>query len=236
MQLTGTKFTESTGRTSSLTPSYRYDSRNDPFDPTRGFRLFASVQVAPQFLGSSIGFIKPVVGSTIYIPVRIPRGGLVALNLEVGYLTGLSGDEIPIFERYQLGGEQSIRGFRAGAIVPLKKPSNEVFTDLQGRILGGNKFFVFNVEYQFLSIGPAKLLTFVDLGNNYFETQNFSFNNIRTSTGIELRIFLPIFQAPLRFIYSWNLNPVQPIDQYGFPIDYLTERPSGFDFSIGRTF
>jgi outer membrane protein assembly factor BamA len=76
----------------------------------------------------------------------------------------------------------------------------------------------------------------VDLGNNYFETQSISFSNIRTSAGAELRIFLPIFQAPLRFIYSVNLHPVNPINQYGFAIPSLEERHSGFDFSIGRTF
>ena len=230
------KFTATTGKTSSFTPGYRYDSRNDPFDPTRGFRLFASVQAAPQFLGSTQGFIKPLLGSTIYIPVRFPRGALLGLNLEAGYVQPIEGGEVPIFERFQLGGEQSLRGFRAGAVVPLHKDTNQVFTDSLGRILGGNKFFVINIEYQFLQVGPAKLLTFVDLGNNYHESQNFDLTNIRTSAGMELRIFLPIFQAPLRFIYSWNLHPVQPVDQFGFPITSLEERKSGFDFSIGRTF
>ena len=41
------KFTETTGTTSSLTPAYRYDSRNDPFDPNRGFRLFGVGAVRP---------------------------------------------------------------------------------------------------------------------------------------------------------------------------------------------
>jgi outer membrane protein insertion porin family len=230
------KFTETTGTTSSWTPGYRYDSRNDPFDPTRGFRLFASVQVAPNFIGSTQAFIKPLLGSTIYIPVRFPRGALLGLNLEAGYVQPIEGSEIPIFERFQLGGEQSLRGFRAGAVVPLHKGTNQVFTDDLGRILGGNKFFVVNVEYQFIQVGPAKLLAFVDIGNNYHESQSFDLTDVRTSAGMELRIFLPIFQAPLRFIYSWNLHPVQPVDQFGFPIDFLSERKSGFDFSIGRTF
>ncbi|MEX0878581.1 MAG: outer membrane protein assembly factor BamA [Thermoanaerobaculia bacterium] len=230
------KFTETTGTTSSLTPAYRYDSRNDPFDPTRGFRLFASVQYAPSYLGSSAAFLKPGLGSTIYIPSRFPRRALLGLNFEAGYVKGLSGDSIPIFERFQLGGEQSLRGFRVGAVVPLHKDTNQVFTDEFGRILGGNKFFVLNIEYQFLQVGPAKLLAFVDLGNNYHESQNFDITRVRSSAGAELRIFLPIFQAPLRFIYSFNLHPIQPIDQFGFPVDFLTERKSGFDFSIGRTF
>jgi len=51
-----------------------------------------------------------------------------------------------------------------------------------------------------------------------------------------MRIFLPIFQAPLRFIYSFNLNPKTPIDQFGFPLTSYKDKKRGFDFSIGRTF
>ena len=230
------KFTETTGTTSSFTPGYRYDSRNDPFDPTRGFRLSASVQLAPSFLGGTSSFIKAIGGGTIYIPVRIPRNALLALNLELGYVAALNQIEIPIFERFQLGGEQSLRGFQQGAVVPVNPDTYEVFTDPLGRILGGNKFFVFNVEYQFIQIGPAKLLAFFDVGQNYFDTQSIGIGNVRMAAGAELRIFLPIFQAPLRFIYAFNLNPIQPVDQFGFPIGYLAEKPSGFTFSIGRTF
>ena len=228
------KFTETTGTTSSLTPAYRYDSRNDPFDPTRGFRLSASVQVAPSFLGGTSDFIKAIGGSTIYLPVRLPRGAIVALNMEVGYVAALNQIDIPIFERFQLGGEQSLRGFQQGAAVPVDPDTFQVFTDPFGRILGGNKFFVFNVEYQFLTIGPAKLLAFFDVGQNYYDTQNVGIGNVRASAGAELRIFLPIFQAPLRFIYAFNLHPITPVDQFGFPISYLAEKPSGFTFSIGQ--
>jgi outer membrane protein insertion porin family len=230
------KFTETTGKTSSITPSYRYDSRNDPFDPNAGFRFNAAVQVAPKFLGSGNLFVKPIIGSTIYLPVPFPRRAVLALNAEAGYVTPISDGELPIFERFQLGGEQSLRGFQQGAVVPVDPVTYQVFTDEFQRILGGNKFFVFNIEYQFLQAGPAKLLAFMDIGNNFFDTQNFSFQNIRTSAGVELRVFLPIFQAPLRFIYAFNLHPIQPIDQYGFPVDYLSEKKSGFTFSIGRTF
>ena len=230
------KFTQTTGKTSSLTPGYRYDSRNDPFDPNAGFRLFASVQVAPKLLGSGNLFIKPLLGSTIYIPVRIPRHAEIALNLELGYVKPISGSDLPIFERFQLGGEQSLRGFQQGAVVPVQPKTYQVFTDQFGRILGGNKFFVLNVEYQFLQAGPAKLLAFFDVGNNYFDSQSINFQGLRSAAGAELRVFLPIFQAPLRFIYAFNLHPIQPIDQFGFPIDYLKEKASGFTFSIGRTF
>ena len=230
------KFIDTSGTSSSLTPAYRYDSRNDPMNPTKGFRLFAAVEIAPAFFGGTNAFIKPTLGSTIYIPVRWPRNTLLALNGEIGFVQAVNGTDLQVFERFQLGGEQSMRGFSQGAIVPLHPKTNIVFTDVDGRILGGNKFFVINVEYHFLTVGPATLLAFVDFGNNYYDTQSFDLTNIRSAFGMELRVFLPIFQAPLRFIYAINLHPIQPLDQFGFPIQNLTEKKSGFTFSIGRTF
>ena len=99
-----------------------------------------------------------------------------------------------------------------------------------------DKYIVANLEYVLVTVGPAKLLAFGDAGNSYHESQKFDVFRLRTSVGAELRVFLPIFQAPLRFIYSFNLHPLTPIDQFGFPINSLKERRSGFDFSIGRTF
>ncbi|HKD19611.1 MAG TPA: outer membrane protein assembly factor BamA [Thermoanaerobaculia bacterium] len=238
------KFVATSGSISSLTPAYRYDSRNDPINPTRGFRLTAAVQIAPDIFGGTNSFIKPTLGSTIYIPVPLPKNAVLALNGEIGYLLAVGNpapspsitNGLPIFQRFQLGGEQSMRGYAQGAVVPLQPVTHMVFTDSQGAILGGNKYFVINVEYQFLNVGPATLLAFGDFGNNYFDTQSISFSNIRTAFGMELRVFLPIFQAPLRFIYAINPNPIQPIDQYGFPLPSLQEKKSGFTFSIGRSF
>ena len=229
------KFTQVVGVTTSITPGYRLDTRNDPFDPNNGSRLFGSLQLAATWLGGNTDFIKPLIGGTRYFPLRFPRHTFLAINGEVGWINPFGNQEIPIFERFQLGGEQSLRGFRAGSVLPLDK-DNRVFTDSSGRIQGGNKYFVVNVEYTFLTVGPAKVLTFVDVGNTYFDTQTWDISHVRSDVGIEMRIFLPIFQAPLRFIYSWNLHPITPIDQFGFPINNLKDRKSGFDFSIGRTF
>jgi outer membrane protein insertion porin family len=229
------KFTEVTGTTSSLTPGYRFDSRNDPFDPNRGYRLYLTAQVAGSVLGGNQDFVKPLIGGSIYVPLRFPRHAYLALNLEGGWVGPFSGKDIPIFERFQLGGESSLRGFRTGSVLPLKD-NDQIFTDEAGRILGGDKYFTLNAEYVFATVGPAKLLAFADVGNSYHETQSLDLTRVRTSVGAELRIFLPIFQAPLRFIYSFNLDPKTPIDQFGFPINRLKERRSGFDFSIGRTF
>jgi outer membrane protein assembly factor BamA len=72
--------------------------------------------------------------------------------------------------------------------------------------------------------GPIKLIFFTDSGNAWFETQGWDLSLYRYSFGAELRIFLPIFQAPLRFIYGVNPQP--------FP----DEKGTDFQFSIGTTF
>ena len=70
----------------------------------------------------------------------------------------------------------------------------------------------------------VKLVLFFDMGNTYVAEQGWDFSLWRRTTGVEMRIFLPIFQAPIRFIYGYNLNP------------YPDEKESDFQFSIGTTF
>ena len=223
------------GTTSAISPAYRYDSTDDPFDPVKGERFSAVLEYAG--LGGTNYFLKPSIGGTAYLPFL--RNRYFGLHFEAGYAHPLAGRDLPIFERYQLGGEQNIRGYSIGSIIPLHPESglkNRIYVDEQGRILGGDKYAVLNVEYIFAHVGPVKLLTFFDVGNTWIEHQPILLGDLRSSTGLELRLTLPIFQAPLRFIYSWNLHPIDPLDQFGFPINRLKQKRSGFDFSIGSTF
>jgi len=68
------------------------------------------------------------------------------------------------------------------------------------------------------------LLLFADAGNVYSETQKVNLSDVRYTAGTELRILLPVFGAPLRFIYAINLKP-QPGDSF-----------ENFQFSIGTSF
>ncbi|HKB69923.1 MAG TPA: outer membrane protein assembly factor BamA [Thermoanaerobaculia bacterium] len=219
------------GTTSYVSPGYRYDSTDDPIDPSTGRRFFVAVEYAG--LGGSNYFVKPSLGGTAYIPFLHNR--YFGVHAEAAYAIPIAGRDLPIFERFSLGGEQNIRGFPIGSIVPVDR-AHHIFVDPQGRILGGDKYAVLNVEYVFARLGPVKLLSFFDAGNTWIEHQSFVISDIRSSVGLEMRLVLPIFQAPLRFIYSWNLHPIQPLDQFGFPISRLKEKRSGFDFSIGTTF
>jgi outer membrane protein insertion porin family len=237
------------GRTSSVTPGYRYDSRNDPMDPSRGRRYGLSLTVAGGPLGGDFSFLKPGANLTWYFPAS--KKSHLAINAELGYILpygktpaettsdlGITTDtdptsRIPIFERFRIGGDRSIRGFTYGAIFPLND-KDQAYFDSNGALLGGDKFAVFNIEYVYYVAGPLKIAAFFDAGNAWIEHHLDA--RLRASTGLELRVFLPIFQAPLRFIYGINLNPKIIKDASGQPLSGGEEKRTDFQFSIGTTF
>ena len=234
-------YADYTGATSAITPGYRFDSRNDPFDPSRGTRYGASVTIAGGLLGGDFSYVKAAASLTKYFPAT--KASNFALNLEGGLLRPYDSqaardagrDELPIFERYRIGGDRSVRAFKFGAIFPIDD-QNRAYFDQNGALLGGDKFIVFNLEYVYQLAGPLKLALFFDAGNAWIEGQSVNILKMRASTGLEMRIFLPIFQAPLRFIYGINLDPKTILDQAGNPLPNGQESRTDFQFSIGTTF
>ncbi|HMA54747.1 MAG TPA: BamA/TamA family outer membrane protein, partial [Acidobacteriota bacterium] len=234
-------FATFSGKTSAVTPGYRYDSRNDPFDPSRGTKVGASLSVAGGPFGGNFSYYKLSANATRYFPFG--KKGNFALNIDLGLLKAYSGEQdpnevtsdsrIPLFERYRIGGDRSVRGFKYGSIYPVDSQDRAFFTS-SGALLGGNRFGVLNFEYVYALAGPLKIALFFDAGNTWLEGQSLNLGSMRTSTGLEMRVFLPIFQAPLRFIYGINLKPKDLKDAAGTVIQ--TESKTDFQFSIGTTF
>ena len=83
--------------------------------------------------------------------------------------------------------------------------------------------FEFQVGRSISWVDPSRLL-FADAGRGYGYKEDFDFAKLRYSAGVELRIFLPVFQFPLRFIYAFNPAP-EPGDDF-----------EEFQFTIGNTF
>jgi outer membrane protein assembly factor BamA len=55
--------------------------------------------------------------------------------------------------------------------------------------------------------------------------------DFKTSTGIELRFFMPMLNVPFRLIYYWN-----PQADGVYNDRLIEQEKSGFRFSIGTTF
>jgi outer membrane protein insertion porin family len=210
---------------SSLRPAYVFDSRDNPFEPRRGRRLTASVEYAGGFLGGNNEFLRPELSMSLFQPIgSYPARTVLAVNAEAGWIKPFGEEsELSVLERYFLGGENSIRGHRFRSIF-LRKPNGEPMRDEFGFILGGDKYLQLNLEYHFLLGGPFRLIAFADAGNVFGEDQSFDLSNLRYTAGAELRVLVPVFGAPLRFIYAVNLDPL-PEDNF-----------EDFQFSIGTSF
>jgi outer membrane protein insertion porin family len=209
------------GATHSFTPGYNYDSRDDPFDPNRGRSYYARLRFAGGILGGDFDYVRPEINFTQFLPFW--KKQTLAFHGEIGQFFTYNNSEIPIFERYRMGGDRSLRGTPYYSVLP-RTAEGEYFISEGGSRLGGDRYWQLNFEYQIAIGGPVKLVFFFDMGNTYVDEQGWDFSLWRRTTGAEMRVFLPMFQAPIRFIYGINLDP--------FP----DEKDSDFQFSIGTTF
>lgn len=211
------------GSTVSFTPAYRYDTRDDPYDPNRGTSINFRLRMAGGPLGGDFDYVRPEATFTKFIPLTRKAKSIFAFNVGIGKFYPYDDSEIPLYELYRLGGDRTMRGFPYYSIRPRTADGN-YFYSTGGSSLGGDRYWLLNLEYQFRVGGPVKFVLFTDIGNTYAPEQGWEWSLYRQSYGAELRIFLPIFQAPIRFIYGIVVDP--------FP----DEKSSDFQFSIGTTF
>lgn len=118
---------------------------------------------------------------------------------------------LPYYLRYYLGGEYEIRGYDIRTVGPI---------DAQNRTLGGNKFLLLNVEYYFDLFGPVRALLFHDAGQSFAEADAIDIRQLRSSSGVELRFFVPVLNVPFRLIHAWNIHrdAFQPARTFRFAI------------------
>ena len=198
---------------SSITPSFTHNTVDNPFAPRRGQRLTVSYQYAGGLLGGTNHFVKPEVEGILYIPLTSRTA--LGLRANAGMIRNFGSRELPYYQRYFLGGEMQIRGFDVRTVGPLNKNNAAV---------GGTSFALFNAEYYFDILPQVRALAFHDAGQAFSERQVFTLRQLRTSSGLELRVTMPVLNVPFRLIYYWNIyrDSFQPA--------------RGFRFAVGTTF
>jgi outer membrane protein insertion porin family len=212
--------------TSSVTPGLSYDSRDHFFAPTEGTKSALSVKMAG--LGGDTRFIKSDMSARWHYPLlKDPKWGgswVLALGGQLGYGVGLAernngSKDLPLFERYFLGGINSVRGFADRSLGP-RAPSK---CDTDGEnckstdVIGGGKALVLNSEILFpiMEQYGVRGVAFFDMGNAF---ENFSFGELRKSVGAGVRWMSPF--GPLRVELGLPLNkkPDDETSVLGFSI------------------
>lgn len=237
-------FTRTETRLASITPIFNTRHLNNPLRPTRGYELTIMPQITAEFLGSEVNFIRPRIEGSYYRPVY--RKFFVALHGEFAWINRFGSkvvrksgfvDGVPRFQRFFMGGDTiGPRVFETRSLSPLRwfvpvdvngdtvpDPITGIVTP-RPALVGGSKFGLVQAELG-LPIGKtATIAAFVDAGGVYDNGVDFGTEDLRVSAGLEFRVFLPVFQAPIRLIYGWPLREVEG------------DRTNRFQFSIGLPF
>ena len=200
--------------TSSITPMIRYDSRDKAFNPTEGSNSSVSVQYAGDPLGGDVGFTKYIGEAGKYFPLFWSTVGF--LHAKAGYIEQHEDAILPPYDRFYLGGINSLRGFTWDQLSP---------KDAYGDPYGGNKFVQFNVEYIFPLIKDIGLMgvVFYDTGNLYDDNQDIDLGNLRQSTGFGVRWYSPL--GPIRLENGFIIDPQPGESQNG-----------RWEFTMGQAF
>jgi outer membrane protein insertion porin family len=177
---------------SSITLLPRYDSRDSLFNAKEG--SLHSIEYEFAGLGGDVGFNKIVGDTGWYFPLFWKFIGVA--HGRAGYVKGTSGMELPDFEKFYLGGINTLRGFQRDDLAPQQG----------GGPVGGDYFLQSNLELKFPLVEEAGVygIAFLDGGMVRREEDSFDFGEMRYSAGPEIRWLSPI--GPIRIAYGYILN------------------------------
>jgi outer membrane protein insertion porin family len=218
---------ETSATTSAISASLTRDTVDFRRDPSRG--MINSISLEYAGLGGTSRYVRYIGNTSVFFPAV--WGTVIALRGELGHIQGM-GKEVPIDERFYLGGINTIRGYDGRTVSPYRTfdlPSlniNGIASKSNAKVfIGGDTEALFNVEYQFPLLKEAGLkgLLFLDAGNSYDGADKI-FSRFQASYGFGFRWFSPI--GPLRLEYGIPINPRTGIDNSG----------GRLEFSIGSFF
>jgi outer membrane protein insertion porin family len=197
---------------SSITASLGFDSRDSVFNPTKGSDHGVSVEYAG--LGGDIGFIKYIAETAWYY--NLFWDAVVVGHSKGGYVDGSPNKLLPDYEKFYLGGIDSLRGFERDDLAPLDNKGNRV---------GGNKYIQFNFELRYPLLKDLGVLgvAFFDTGQVWGDEESVDFTDLRESAGLGIKWLSPM--GPINMFYGWILDRKDS--------DHGT---GGFEFSMATAF
>ncbi len=203
--------------TSAINARIVRDTTNSRSNPTEGTITRIWAEYGGGGLGGTDNFIKAMfdwqgfygLADNHVIHVRGRVGGV---------FENQSGSVVPVFERFYIGGIDTIRGYDYTAL----SPRDEKYNDR----IGGDRMGIVNLEYIWTfqeDLGLA-IVPFFDAGFNIDSSYMDINSHIVASAGLELRWRSPM--GDLRVAYGIPLSD-----------DYDGNRPTGrFEFTMGQFF
>jgi outer membrane protein insertion porin family len=200
---------QGTHLTSLVGLSLARDTRDSIFETTRGTNSSIGLDVAGVGFGEQ--WFRTVASVSYFHPAW--RDHVIGTRLMGGYSLGWGNQPVPLFERFFLGGANSIRSFKAQEVSP---------KDSSGTRIGGNIELVGNVEYTVPLFFGIRAAVFLDVGNVWGPDisggQKFDITDLHWAGGLGFRWVSPF--GPIRVDYGVNLNPGkgEPFGNFAFSV------------------
>ena len=164
------------------------DTRDSIVDPTEGYNISLFGAISPRIFGSSTDFYR-LEAKGSYHHSFFNKAIVLSLSGKIGVVSGLNPhDEVPVYERYFLGGSGSVRGFEHRSIGRI----------VNGKNIGGQTMMVLSAEISHPIWGPLRGAAFVDAGDAWSSAYSMDFSTINMGAGYGFRLKLPMLPAPLR--------------------------------------
>jgi outer membrane protein insertion porin family len=194
---------------SSITPSVVRDSRDNIFDASRGSYNIFSLTMAGGYLGGDRHFIKPVYDTRLHFTTPAIFGWqwlqrfVLGFRGRVGYATpydaGTGLSEVPISERFYMGGTDTVRGYLERSLGG------------QVSLRGGHFTLLNNIEYGFKPAPPIKLRAFYDSGNIWDSVEDVNWERpyLYPSVGFGMLFTIPTSVIQIRLDWGYGLDPTE---------------------------
>lgn len=202
---------EGSSVTSAVQVTLTRDTRNDFYAPSSGSKYIFSVENAGGPFGGDNSFYQFSGESSWYFPA--PLNTVFMVRAMAGVIQGYGAKEIPIYEKYFVGGWGTVRGFEYGRAGPLDENNDPQ---------GATKMWAINTEWIFplsKEVGLRGAL-FFDMGKGFNKYSDIT--PIKMGAGPGLRWFSPF--GPLSIDFGYNLSPEKG------------EKRNVIEFNVGSVF
>ncbi|MBI3548962.1 MAG: outer membrane protein assembly factor BamA [Elusimicrobia bacterium] len=216
-----TELTPGTSISSTLSVELARDTRDFVWDPSAGTRNSIGMAITGGPLFGDIHFWKPFIANSAHF--TLARAGDWPLVLSASnrgaYVTQFGETkEVPVFDRFFLGGQDTLRGY---------SPNGQV-----GFPGGGKIYDVANIELGFPLARErkktiVKFVTFFDAGAAWDNMKAVNWrvgsyqSNIKTDVGFGIRFVTPAFPIRLDYGYGLNHRPGERLYEINFGIGNL---------------